>query len=582
MRIAQRPVKTAGRDGLDWKARVVLSGGALLAAYLILVPLAVLLAAAVRGPSDYLPFEPGAGWTLDNLRQFYTNPVLYDTIIPDTLVFVCGAVMLIFVIAFALAWLVERTDLAGRDFWFALILFPLLVPTQVLGIAWISLFGPNAGWANVLLRGLAGSTAPSGPLNVFSMTGLVVCQALATAPFVFLLLTSTLRSMNPALEEASGTSGASPLTTFRRVTLKVLLPGILAPLILVFLITLEQFELPLIIGLPAGINVFAYRILWELTPATGLPNYGAASAVALPFLALAILLLAAYNRLIRRAESFVTVTGKSYRQRRLPLGRWRVSALAFIGAYVALAAVVPALVLVWISFFGYAPPTLAQFRTLSFDAYRSLFADPRFLLGLRNTAIVAFNSALIVTVLGALLGWIIVRSRFRARKALDLLSFMSVGVPSVIVGLAVMLLYLSVPIGLYGTVGILVVAFSYRMATTTRLARAGLMQLHPELEEASAASGARWMTTQWRIVVPLLLPAMASGFILMFIVGVREFTLPLVLYSQDNVVLSVLLWHLFQGGQTTQAAALATIIVVLVVPVVFVARRYLAPRALSE
>lgn len=125
----------------------------------------------------------------------------------------------------------------------------------------------------------------------------------------------------------------------------------------------------------------------------------------------------------------------------------------------------------------------------SFESYRSLFADRRFLLSLRNTAIVALSSALIVTALGALLGWIIVRSRSCARRVLAMLSFMSVGVPSVIVGLAVMLLYLSLPIGLYGPVGILVVAFSYRMATTTRLARAGLMQLHPELEEASAASG---------------------------------------------------------------------------------------------
>jgi iron(III) transport system permease protein len=175
-----------------------------------------------------------------------------------------------------------------------------------------------------------------------------------------------------------------------------------------------------------------------------------------------------------------------------------------------------------------------------------------------------------------------VRSRMWGRKALDVLSFMSIGIPSVIAGLAVMLLYLTLPIGLYGTVGILVVAMSYRIATTTRLARAGLMQLHAELEEASAASGGRWITTQLRIVLPLLLPTIASGFILMFIVGVREFTIPLVLYSQENVVLSVLLWHLFQGGQTTQAAALGTLIVAMVVPVIFLARRLLRTKSLSD
>ena len=173
---------------------------------------------------------------------------------------------------------------------------------------------------------------------------------------MFLLLSAALRTMDPALEEASGTSGASASTTFRRVTLPVLLPGVLAPLILITLITAEQFELPLIIGLPAKINVFSYRIYFELNPARGLPNYGGAAALSLPFVVLGVLLLLLYNRPIRRADSFVTMTGKAYRQRRLPLGAWRIPALAFATLYVALAAVLPAAVLLWTSFFGYALP----------------------------------------------------------------------------------------------------------------------------------------------------------------------------------------------------------------------------------
>ena len=167
----------------------------------------------------------------------------------------------------------------------------------------------------------------------------------------------------------------------------------------------------------------------------------------------------------------------------------------------------------------------------SLDAYRQLFANQAFWTGLRNTFLVAVLSALVVTVIGTLLGWIIARSQLRIRHALDLVSVLSVGIPAVIAGLAVMLLYLTLPIGLYGTVWILVIAYSYRFATTTRLARAGFMQIHKELEEASATSGARWLATQRRVLVPLLLPALASGFILLFIVGVREFTIPLVLYS---------------------------------------------------
>jgi iron(III) transport system permease protein len=440
--------------------------------------------------------------------------------------------------------------------------------------------GPNAGWLNLVMRAALGLEG-SGPIDIFSMGGLILCQALASTPFVFLLLGAALRAMDPALEEASGTSGASPLTTFRRVTLPVLLPGLLAPLVLITLITAEQFELPLIIGLPAKINVFSYRIYFELNPLSSLPNYGGAAALSLPFLVLGVLLLVLYNRLIKRADSFVTMTGKGYRQRRLPLGAWRFPALAFLSLYVALAAVLPAAVLLWTSFFGYTLPLAATTADFSLDAYRQLLANRAFWLGLRNTFLVALASALIVTAVGMLLGWIISRSQVRFRHALDFVSVLSVGIPAVIAGLGVMLFYLSLPIGLYGTVGILIIAYSYRFATTTRLARAGFLQIHRELEEASAASGARWIATQRRILVPLMLPTLSAGFILLFIVGVREFTIPLVLYSPDNVVLSVLLWQLFQSGQPAPSAALASIVIAVVLPVIFIARRTLARRALA-
>ncbi len=568
-------------DNLDGGAKVVLAIGAGAAIYLIAVPLVMLLFAAFRGPADMLPFEPGARWTFEHVGALVTDPVIYARVLPDTLVFVAGTVVLVFVIAFGLAWLIERTDLPGREAWFAFILFPLLVPTPVLAIAWIFLMGPNAGWLNLAIRAALGLEGP-GPIDVFSMGGLVLCQALASTPFVFLLLGAALRSMDPALEEASVMSGASPLTTFRRIAFPVLLPGLLAPLILITLITAEQFELPLIIGLPAKINVFSYRIYFELNPLTSLPNYGAAAALSLPFVVLGVLLLLVYNRLIRRADSFVTMTGKGYRQRRLRLGRWRIPALVLVALYVAVAAILPAAVLLWTSCFGYAAPFSAAASDFSLEAYRQLFASRAFWLGLRNTFLVALLSALIVTLIGTLLGWIISRSRLRIRHALDFVSILSVGIPAVIAGLGVMILYLSLPIGLYGTVWILIVAYSYRFATTTRLARAGFLQIHKELEEAAAMAGARWITTQCRILLPLMRPALAAGFILLFIVGVREFTIPLVLVSQDNVVLSVLLWQMFSSGQPAQSAALASIIIVIVLPVIFLARRTFAKRSLAE
>jgi iron(III) transport system permease protein len=550
------------RGDRDLSALVLPAIGALLAVYLVAVPLLMLLYAAFHGPPDTLPFEPEATWTLDNIAGVFSDPLLYLRILPDTLTFVAGTVVLTTTIAFALAWLVERTDLPGRNVWFSLILLPLFVPTPVLAIAWILLFGPNAGWANLAIRALTGTSA--------------------TAPFVFLQLTATLRSMSPELEEAAYASGASALATFRRVTLPVLLPGLLAPVILVTLVTFEQFELPLIIGLPARINVFAYRIYSELNPSSGLPNYGGAAAISIPFLLLGLAALVLYNAAIRRSDRFVTVTGKSRPQRRLPLGAWKVPALAFLVLHLALGIVLPAAALVWTSLFGYGVPGRAPLSDLSLAAYRQFLFDATFWRAFRNSLLVAGGSAAIVTLVGSLVAWIAARSRVPGRGALDALSFMSLGIPAVIAGLAVMVLYLSIPIGIYGTVWILVLAYSYRLAVATRIARASLLQIHPELEEAAEVSGANWLAMQLRIVVPLMSPALMASFLLLFIVGLREFTLPFVLHSPENVVLSVLIWQLFQNGQPGASAALGSMMIAMVLPMIFLFRRFVASRTMAQ
>ncbi len=566
------PIARRRRRGqLGWVGGIAVTFAAVAAIYLVMAPLLALLSTAFRGPSDLLPFEPGAHWTFDNLVEVYLRTNLLSTVLPSTAIFVLGSVVVTFFTAFTLAWLVERTDLPWRTAIFTVILFPLLVPGIVMAFAWTLLFAPNAGWVNVALRAVLGLDG-NGPINIFSMPGLILCQGIASVPFVFLLLGSVMRTMNPALEEASSASGARPFTTFFRVTLPVLRPGVLAPLILATLVALEQFEMPLIIGFPARINVFSTRLYFDLNPEDELPAYGKAAAVALLFLAAAVVLLIVYNHLIRRAERFVTVTGKGYRPTRYALGKWRTPALLFVGVYLAVAAILPAIVLVWTSFSG------GGSDGMSLDAYRTLLADRRFWPAVGNTFLVAGLSAGIITLIGALLAWQILRLRFPGRGLLDVVSFMSIGIPAVITGFAVMVLHLTIPIGLYGTVWILVLAYSYRLAVSTRLSRASLIQIHPELEEASVASGGRWLDTIRRVVLPLLGPSLMASFLLLFIVGFREFTIPMILQSEDNWVLSVIMWKLQADRQTAQAAAVGTLILLFVTPVIFVLRRQLLSR----
>src|SRR5262249_21650196 len=193
-------------------------------------------------------------------------------------------------------------------------------------------------------------------------------------------------------------------------------------------------------------------------------------------------------------------------------------------------------------------------------------------LAVGNTFVVAAGSATIVTSIALVLAWGILRSRLRGRSLLDFVSFLSLGIPTVIAGLASMLPYLSLPIGIYRPVLALVLAYSYRMAVATRLTRAALMQIHAELEEASAVAGGAWLTTLRRVVLPLLRPALVASFVLLFIIGFREFTIPMILQSPDNTVLSVMMWKAFQSGKTMEAAAIGTVIVLLVIPVIFAMR----------
>ncbi len=555
----------------------MLGGAALAAAYLVAAPLGMLFFAALRGPADLLPFEPGARWSAAHLAAVFSDPVLYRRVLADTAIFTAGSVAIAFPLAFAFAWLIERTDLPLRRTAYILIISRLVMPGVILAMGWIFLLGPNVGWLNVALRAMLGLEGP-GPLDIFTMSGLIFAQGLSSVPFVFLLLSTALRTMDPGLEEASSMSGASPARTLWRVTLPILRPAILAPLILVTIVTLEQFEMPLVLGLPAGVHVFSTRIYWELTPLSGLPNYGRAAAIALPILAIALALLAVYNHLTRRAERFVTITGRGYRPRRVTLGRWRWLALGAIAAYVLVATGLPAFVLVWTSFFGFSTPSLAGLPLASFDAYLALAQDTKVLVAFGNTLAVAAGSATLIAVVSVLVAWIIARTKLPGRGVVDVLSFVSVGIPSVIAGLGVMLLYLTLPVPLYGTLWALVLAYAYRLSVATRINRAGLMQIHRELEEASALCGAGWGITFWRVVLPLLAPSVAGAWVLLFIVGVQEFTLPLMLFSPDNVVVSVLLWRLFSTNETQAAAALAVLVMLVVLPVVALAHAALLRR----
>lgn len=567
--LARRPA-AAVRRAVD-SGWLLLGGAGVLLTWLVSVPLAFLVLTAFRRTEDVLPFEAGATWTLANLADVYGNPVLYGSVLPDTFLYTAGAVAITLTLGVFFAWLVERTNVPFPDALFVALVSPVVVPTVVVAIAWVLLLGPNAGYLNGLVRWVLGRPGP-GPLDVFSLGGLIIVQGLALVPLSFLFMAVAFRNMDPALEEASALARARPGTTFVRVTLPLLAPAILALLIVVTTLTLEGFEIPLVIGTPAGVKVLSTWIFFAINPPIGLPNYGRVAAIALPFLALGVGLLLLYNRALRVAERYATVRGRAYRPRRLDLGRWRYPALALVTLYLLLVLVLPAATMLVTALH---PPGAAA---VSLDSFATVLGSPVTRLAFRNTVIAGGLGATIVVFCASMVAWLVVRTRLPGRSLLDVLTFVPITIPAVITGVAVGLLYLVLPVGIYGTVWILVLAYATRLAVATRVIRASLTQIHRELEEASAVSRARWPQTFRRVLLPLLAPAIGFAWLLLFIVSFREFTLGMLLFRPDNVVVGVHLWSLYERGRIGEASALGFVMIVAVLGLVFVARRLLARR----
>lgn len=559
---------------LQW---TVLGAASALVVWLVSGPLAFLLLTAFRDTEDALPFEAAASWTLGNFLHVYSNPVLYRQVLPDTAVYTAGAVVVTMTLGILFAWLVERTNIPVRNVLFIALVSPVIIPTVAVAIAWVLLLGPNVGYLNLLLRWVLGLEGP-GPLNIFSMSGVIFAQGVALVPLTFLFMTAAFRSMDPALEEASSLCRARPLTTFRRVTLPILRPAVLALLIVVTTLTLEGFEIPLIVGVPGGVNVFSTWIFFAINPPVGLPNYGRVAAIAVPFFVLGIGLLSLYNRATRIAERYAVVTGKGYRPRRVDLGRWRYPALAIVALYLMLVLVLPAAIMLLSSLLPGAARSDVFAAPVSFDPFLRVLRDPVTFLAFRNTLVAGGLGATIVVFIACTVSWLVVRTRVPGRYILDFMTFVPITIPAVLIGVAIGLVYLVLPVGIYGTVWILVVAYATRMAVATRIVRASLTQIHRELEEASSVSGGRWFTTFRRVLLPLLAPAVLLSWLLLFIVSFREFTLGMLLFRPDNVVVGVHLWKLYERGYLAEASALGFVMIVVVLVIGFLARRLLLPR----
>jgi len=496
----------------------------------------------------------------------YTNLRSYEAIL-NTLIIAAGTAAIAVVSGTFLAWAVVRTDMPGRRLVELASVIPFISTPLVGALAWILLASPQTGLINQAWRFLGGDTAL---VNAYSLAAIVFVEALYETPLVFLLVSGALRSMNPALEEASLSAGAGVFRTTWRVTLPLMLPAILAGGLLVFILAAEQFAVPAVLGTPAKIRVLTTSIFEAQSVYP--PRDGLAAALSVTLLVIALGGLWLHKRLLGM-HAYTTVGGKGTPPRRIGLGRWRGAVLAACLLYLLCAVVLPIATIflssirtLWTADFRWAQFTLANYT-------RVLFDYPAAQRAIVNSLFIASVGATVTIVFCAFIAVLSQRIRLTGSKLLDVLTMIPMGFPGIVLAVGLLHAWIMPPLVLYGTIWILFVAYMTRyLPVGVRAVSATLRQIHPELEESSLACGANWFTTFRRVTLPLLKPGIAAGWALLFVAFTRELSASILLYSPRLEVLSVVIYDMYGEGNFRLLSALTMLQIVIAVAVLALAK----------
>lgn len=543
---------------------------------LVVVPLAFLVGGSLWSTD---PFTPGGYFTLENYVSTYLDPRTYE-LLGNTLLVATGTTLWANVVGIGMAWVVVRTDTPFRGFLESAVVVPYVLPSYLLAVAYVFVFGPEIGLANRVLEALFGVT-----LSIYSFWGIVFVKGISYAPLCFLITRATFANFDSALEDAARVSGAGVLTTLRTITLPMVAPTVTASLLLIFTKGLETFSVPAILGLPASppIYVFSTRI-WRALAMQTPPNYGLATA-----LATALVVLAGGGLLLQRRttgvqERFSTVGGQGVRLRRFEIGHWRWVVLAAAVAFLFVGIVLPFAVLfvasvssVWFGELFFRSDSV----TFTLENYRALAGMTDFLTAVTNSLLLATVGAFVGMLLATLSSHFIVKSGgdrsglvARSSAIVDYVTYVPAAVPGIVFATGVLWFVLTVPaFGLYGSLWLLGLAYvAYHLPIATRTTHGAIAQIDDELEEQARIEGASPLRVLRDIVLPLIDRNFVAGFLLLFVSMLRDLSISILLYSRDSLVLPVLIFNMKLVGEYETLAALGVVMTLLVLAVLAVVR----------
>jgi iron(III) transport system permease protein len=525
-------------------ARVsALLGGALIVAILtvlVAAPLGNILLQAISAPSG-----TASSLTARNLERVLSEEI-YWTALANTLLVGGGAALGATVIGTALAWIFVRTDTPGRGVLEQISQIPIFIPPFVGAVAWALLFAPRVGAGNRILAAIGIPLQ----FDIYTRVGMLLVMSIYLAPYVMMMVAAAMRGVDPSLEEAAQVSGLSRWRTALQITVPLLSPAILSGAVIAFTIAVGLFGTPVVIGWSRQILLLTSRI-WISTQEVP-PDYGVTAVLSLYLILLSILATAAQRHVLAN-RSFITITGKGYRPRPINLGPWMLITLAVAVIYVVLTILAPLVVLM-----AAALSTYTWSGRYSLDNVWAALDSQDVWLTLKNSLYISIVSATLATAIGIAISWIVNRTRFKARRLLEYFVLLPIAVPGIAFGIGVMLTWINSSLPVYGTALIIMFAFVGRFtAYAVRSISSSLVQLHPELEESARIFGYGPFRTFARISLPLILPSVLAGWVLLFSFFITELSMVILLYSASNRMFSVLAFEIWNVGDFSKLAALS-------------------------
>jgi len=556
----------------------ILNGLPLFCSWLILsVVLALILFILYMTFVPGLPTEPGL--TLEHWASVASSHMVTE-VLPNTMIVGFGTILVVTFFALPLAWLLNRTSLPFRNTFVTLMAIVVIVPGFIKAMGWVMLVNERIGLLNKGLEALSG--LESVPLTVTNNPyGMAWVMGLMLTPTMFFLISGPMRALDPSLEEAAAVSGLNGWRTFLRVSFPLVWPGTLAGIIYIFMTAISIFEVPAMLGAASGkVPVLATELFYAVRPG-GVemidPAYGAAGVYGTLIAIPSIVALYFYLRLLTQARRHEVITGKGYKPRDIDLGRFKWLGLGFVGLYLTLAVLLPMLVLVWASLLPlFQMPSIEALSKLNLANYDDLLIALGGVRVIRNTVLLMVSVSLLVVFFSFMISWVVVRTRVRLRKTIDVIAMLPHAIPGLAFAFALMMLGIFASrwlpwLPLSGTLGIIVGAnVINRLSYGTRATNAALVQIQTDLEECAQLCGLGNIAIMRRVLVPLVKPSLIFTGLWTALLTFREVTMALFLSESHNRVLSVSIWYLWQEADFGPAAAGSVMMVIIMGGLVWV------------